>query len=291
MRHALLVLTILTAGAAGSGAAGPELSDVLGRASRYVAQVERALALVVVEERYTQSAEMNRNLGGSTMGVTGGGGVAIVEGDTVKTKRQSRSEVVWARRGEAPVTWSGVKRVLEVDGVATANAPGDLLRLATTRGDLDARWPALAAASRADQLDGLPREFHVAPSALALLREDQRDRITFRKDGEERLFGVTVWKVSYVEQRGPALWRSLGNVPLGTRGAFWIDPADGRVLRSRVEVGTGKTTEQSRVEVDYGPDSALGVLVPREMREKYESDAGKVTCKATFSGLRVIGGQ
>jgi hypothetical protein len=132
----------------------------------------------------------------------------------------------------------------------------------------------LAAGSRADQAGNLPRDFHVALSALALLRHDQRDRIAFKKEGEERVLGVSAWKVSYVEQRGPAIWRSLGNVPLGTRGMFWIDAADGRVLRSRVEVGSAKTTEQFRIEVDYVPDPALGVLVPGEMREKYESDAG-----------------
>jgi hypothetical protein len=271
------------------GAAGPSLTEVLGLASQYVARVERAFPTVVLEETYEQTAETNKNLGGSTMGVTGGGGVAIVEGDTVKKKRRSRSEVVWSRRGQSPVTWSGVKSVIDLDGMGTSNPPGRLASLVSTPGGLDAQWAGLVTESRSDQLGPFDRDFNVALNALALLREDQRERLTFKKEGEERLSGVSAWKVSYVEQKGPAIWKSRGNVPLGTHGMFWIDPADGRVLRSRVEVGSGKTTEQFRIEVDYVPAPALGVLVPVEMREKYESDAGKLVGKALYGGATVVG--
>jgi hypothetical protein len=80
-------------------------------------------------------------------------------------------------------------------------------------------------------------------------------------------------------------------VPVPARGVIWIDPQDGRVLRTKLELGTGLSMEQMRVEVEYAPDAGLGVPVPVSMRERYDSPSGKVDCKTTFRNYRPAAGK
>ena len=268
-----------------ASAAPAQLPEVLERAAKYVAQVESTLATVVAEERAAQTAEVNRSLGGSNIGMNGGTGSPILEGSTVRTKRQSVADVLFVRR-PAALTWSAVRQVTEIDGKPASAAKGALDALAADSAKLDAAWAGLLAETRKSQLGDADREPRSAFDALALLRQDQQARTAFEKQGEDKIGGVTVWRVGFVEQRGPSLMRSTGNVQVPARGTFWIDPADGRVFRVRLEIGTGITMEQRRFEIDFVPDAALGVLVPSEMKERFENTRGKVETKSTFARWR-----
>lgn len=272
-----------------TSSASSDLAAVLERAAAYVADLEQKLPALVVEERYTQAAETSRNLGGSTLGVTGGAGVAMQEGDTVRTKRQSRADVLLVRRPQAPLTWSAARSVLEIDGAATGAEAGQLEKIAADPKALAAQWPRLAEAGRKVHVGPFERDVLAALAPLALLRADQRDRVTFKKEGEEKVRGVAAWKVGYVEHKGPTLFTSRGNVPQPARGTFWIDPGTGQVLRVRLESGDGRTAEQFRLDVEYAADPATGALLPSELREKYQNERGKLDGRATFSGYRVVG--
>jgi hypothetical protein len=272
------------------GAQAPELPDVLARAAQYVAQLETALPAVVVDEDYAQTAQTTKNLGGSNLGVGGGPTNMVTEGSTSTSKRKSRSELLLVRRSAAPLVWSGARNVLDIDGKATGNAPGRLDGLLTEKGALDRQWAALADETRKVQIGAVVRTPHVAWTALALLRSDQQGRVVFKKSGEEKIGGVTAWKVSFLEQKGPALLRSSGNVQLPSSGFFWIDPQTGQVLRTKLELGTSLNMEQLRIEVEYAMDAGLGVLVPVSMKERFENEKGKVDGKVTFTRYRKISG-
>jgi hypothetical protein len=272
--------------------APPQLPDVLARAAQFVAELEKTLPAVVVEERYAQSAETTRSLGGSTVGATNVGAQpgsnSMIEGSMIRTKRTTRSELLLVRRPAAPLTWSGARNVLEVDGKPMSSEPDRLARLAADRAVLEKQWTALADESRKTLIGPVERGLHVAMCALSLLRADQQPRTAFKKDGEEKVRGTATWRVTFVEQKGPSLLRTSGNVQLGSRGTFWIDPQTGQVLRTRLEAGTGMTSEQLRVDVEYAPDAALGVPLPTEAKERYENQNGKVDVKVTFTGYRKI---
>jgi hypothetical protein len=68
-------------------------------------------------------------------------------------------------------------------------------------------------------------------------------------------------------------------------GSFWIDPADGRVLRTLIRLKPeGVSIELT---VTYQPDARAGAtLVPASMREVYQSAARRLECEATYSQIR-----
>jgi hypothetical protein len=277
------MVTLLWSGLA---AQQPQLSDVLAMAATQVASLETSLASVVVDEEYVQNAEVSKSIGGSSLGVGGGVDNAMVEGHTTKSKRTSRSEVLLTRRPEAPLVWSGVRSTLEIDGKPSEGEAGRLERLAADPAALGREWNTLREASRRVAIGPFPRDLHSPWTTLALLRADQQPRVRFKKDGEEKVGGVVVWKVAFVEDKTPALLKTTGNVPVPARGTMWIDPKDGRVVRTKLELGTGLSMEQMRVEVEYAQDAGLGTLVPLSMRERYDTTAGKVDCKTTFRNFR-----
>jgi hypothetical protein len=94
-------------------------------------------------------------------------------------------------------------------------------------------------------------------------------------------------------------------------GVVWVDPVDGVVLRTNMEIAvevryrmpnpkmdpsvvslTGPGYEQetrssARVLVSYGRDARLGLLVPVEMRESYDGlDHHRIECRATYSQFK-----
>jgi hypothetical protein len=80
--------------------------------------------------------------------------------------------------------------------------------------------------------------------------------------------------------------RTGGGQDLPAHGRFWIEPGTGRVLVSTLNAGNRNVS--SEIDVTYGHEPALGVLVPREMRESYEQtdDGAAVTAVATYSNFR-----
>lgn len=299
-RPAVAVITLAVAfaiGGHGSYAQAPDLAQVLARAGQYVQKLDAALGLVVAEERYAQTAKLIKNLGGSNFGVSGGGdgrlpGDGLVEKGTRKQKRQSRSEVVMRLRPGTPLVWEAMRYVLDGDsGIVASGEAGAIERAAGEGGAaLATLWRNAAPKGRAVHLGDTEREVASPLAPLTLLRDGVRDVVEFKKDGEEKVGGASLWKVSFTERGRLVLPRATGTTADPLRGTFWIDPADGRVLRLRIETADRLLAFQVRTEVDFAPEAALGVLVPRELRERYESPSGKVEGRATYSGFRRVAG-
>jgi cell wall assembly regulator SMI1 len=69
------------------------------------------------------------------------------------------------------------------------------------------------------------------------------------------------------------------------RGRFSIDPTGGQVLSS--ELIAESTDLRAQIDVTYARDAAMGVLVPREMREKYTlKDGSRIEGRATYANFR-----
>ena len=66
---------------------------------------------------------------------------------------------------------------------------------------------------------------------------------------------------------------------------FTIEEASGKVLQSTLATETDRLRAQ--IDVTYGADPAVDLLVPREMRERYTiKDGATVEGRATYAKLR-----
>jgi hypothetical protein len=79
--------------------------------------------------------------------------------------------------------------------------------------------------------------------------------------------------------------------PLFSTGILWIEPISGRILKTEfsVENPYSKSKATGRMVVEYVENSNLGIYVPKEMVERYESDEGYVDCHAFYSNFRSFG--
>ena len=81
------------------------------------------------------------------------------------------------------------------------------------------------------------------------------------------------------------LFRSNGR-DLPARGRFWIEPESGHVLGS--ELVAEDTSITGLIDVEYRTEATIGLLVPAEMRERYElrQDSSRVDGTATYGRFR-----
>jgi VWFA-related protein len=287
-----------------SPAAARSLEDLLARAVQYVVAYGETMSLVIGVERYAQWMQNT---------------------DYVRpVVRNLVSEFALVRIKD---DWLGFRNVVDLDGKPVGDRQDRLQKLF-----LDSPATAMQASRAiADEsarynMGPLQRNFNVPTTALFFLHPSNRARFAFKKDGEETLEGARVWKIRYRETLKPTIIRTSRGKDMPVKGLFWIDPADGRVLKTNMELESeamlsGSNTQmrnntfeepfQGRIvpgwnerrvlssvsiTVSYGPEPRLGLLVPREMLETYEGpfrsqftgneSASKVNCRATYSDFK-----
>lgn len=260
------------------------LDSVLEKARVQVESVERALSTAVADELYVQTGDVDKNLGGSGFGVTGQGGSGMVETSTARVTRKSIGELLLVRDDRVPAGWAGLRDILQVDSTTVRSKDGRLDALAAQSVEAVVRNVAMYALEAHKHKVGEPREFCVPTAALGLLRRSVTG-LKWQKAGEEKVAGVQAWKLAF-SGNAPGVIVGRPGADALLRGTFWVDPADGRILRTRVESGERLDAYQFRVEVTYAQDAALGALVPTEMKERFEGPGTKVDGKATYSRFR-----
>jgi len=150
-------------------------------------------------------------------------------------------------------------------------------------------------------MGGIQRNFNVPTTALFFLQPANLARFRFKKAGEDSIDGVAVWKVGYEETRKPTIIRTSAGKDMPLRGTLWIDPTDGRVFKTHMEIisearltsarpnsdpsgyGDLETRQQSggagalrrintsaSITVTYRLEPRFGLLVPSVMLETYE---------------------
>ena len=82
--------------------------------------------------------------------------------------------------------------------------------------------------------------------------------------------------------------RTIGRRDFPARGRFWIEPATGRVLMS--ELLLRNRSIRVAIDVSFQSEPLLGVLVPVEMRERYEGERNHslIECRATYGRFRQL---
>ena len=273
------------------------LPQVLERAGRYVVQYGDQMSVVIGVERYSQWVE---NPGWQRL-----------------MTRTLVSEYAIVRSGD---DWLGLRDVYEVDGAAVPdrqNRLEKLIRESPSTAVHEGR--RIADESARFNLGVVQRNFNTPTMALFFLHPKNQARFRYKNGGEESVEGVVTWKVQFSETSKPSIIRTSSGKDMPVTGTFWISPADGRVLKTHMQIETeatvsgpnvgqdrvavlsGTATERrmhstASITVSYKYNAKLESLVPAEMRETYEApranslspEAGstKITCRATYADFR-----
>ena len=259
---------------AGYAIQAPELETVLSRASQYVQSYERALGMMIGREVYVQRVPVQSapTVAAPTLGLEGGVGFGPLE----YQQRHLLSDFLMIRLASEGDQWMGFRAVLEVDGRPVRDRL-ELLQEALGGSAETAvrRWRKLAEESARYNIGSVARSTNVPTFALLVLRDEHRDRFEFEQIGNEPVEGLNVWVVGYRERVTPTLITDRRGGDVFAHGRMWIDPVDGRIVRTEVLTGDEDSELRSEITVRYRPNAELGIWVPLDMKERYESRAGQ----------------
>jgi len=259
----------------------PTLDSVLARAGAYVVEFQRQLSGIVAEEHYVQ--DVRYPLGRSTRN----NDLAPV------THRALKSDLLMVK----PIggdRWMQFRDVFEVDGKAVRDRNERLMQLFVA--------PSASSASQSDRITeessrfnigNLQRTVNVPVLALLVLDPARQHRFSFKRSEhrDPRLeHGAPksddLWVIEYQEVEKRTMIRTINDRDMAARGRFWVEPATGRVMAS--ELTAESVTISGTIDVDYGIESSIGLLVPIAMRERYEirHDGSRVDGEASYSHFR-----
>jgi hypothetical protein len=248
----------------------PDLDAVLDKAGDYVAAYERTFVGVVAEESYRQEVR--------SAGRTDPRGFAV-EGRGERRDLKSDMLLVRAPAGDR---WIQFRDVFEVDGKPVRDRGERLAKLflqpsASVQQQID----DIAAASARYNIGGVNRNLNLPVLALTVLEPQNRAWFAFKGSKKAN----TLFELEYREERGGTLIRTTGDQAMPAHGRFTIDLANGRVLSS--ELIAESAAVRAQIDVTYSLEPALGMLVPREMREKYAlKDGSTIEGKAIYARFR-----
>ena len=192
--------------------------------------------------------------------------------------------------------WFGVREVFEVDGRVVrerSTRPPRALRLSPGE-DASERLKRIAEENARFNIGDVVRTFNEPTFVLSFLHPGNRDRMRFVELGAERVGDFPTLVVGYQEipVDGTSFIETEDGDNLLTRGRFWIDPTNGRVVRSELIAGDARVERTARITVGYRLFPALNLWLPAQMHEVYEttdttSHSTTITGTATYSHYRV----
>jgi hypothetical protein len=257
----------------------PALDAVLARAGTYVVEFQRRLSGVVAEEQYVQDVRVPL---GSRWN------------PRVVTHRELKSDLLLVKPAGA-TRWMEFRDVFEVDGKPVRDRNERLMELFVSPSSRSAsQVERIMTESSRYNIGNLQRTVNTPVLALMILDPDTRGRFTFKRaDRGDPLLGRpadrtfdAAWVVEYKEAEKQTIIRTTNGRDLPARGRFWIDPDSGHVLAT--ELAVEDTTITGLIDVAYQVEPAIGLLVPADMRERYEvrRDSSRVDGAATYGRFR-----
>jgi VWFA-related protein len=267
-----------------SGGQSGVIAGVLMAASTYVEGFQRAFTGIVMEESYAQDFS---SASGSRTGQY-----------TFVAHRELKSDLLLIRPGNGARDVE-FRDVFEVDGHAVRDRQERLTRLFLdpSKSATD-RIRAIIADSARYNIGSIERTLNTPTLPLLFLLPISQSKSTFTltSDWSAQLdfsspstasIGSSIDVVLAFEEHPPnTVIRGVRGKDLPARGRFWIDPTTGRVLMT--ELVAEDTLVRAVVDVTYRFDVDLGVLVPADMRERYEGlrNGALVEGRATYSHFR-----
>lgn len=255
-------------------AAQPTLQEVLARAAEYVATFHERLSGIVAEETTVQQVTYPKHFPSS-----------------LNRKRRVQSDLLLLRP-VGGMEWIQFRDVFAVDGEPVRDRQERLMRIFLTPDETtDSQTAAILSESARYNIGDVERTINTPTIALRFLEAANQRRFSFRRTGNATPgemtreapappghFRVTteVWTIAFAEKAKPTMIqtrdphkREHGALKdLAAHGRFWIEPETGRVLMS--ELTLDATGARAAIAVNYQSEPLLGLLVPIEMRERYD---------------------
>jgi len=273
-------LAVLTLVAAATGRQTATVDELVARAAAYVADYERQLSSVVAEERYNQRLRL--------IGYAPPAGViGSMRGSSTSYERRRRlvSDYLLVKVPGLE-GWTPFRDVLEVDGRAVRDRDERLSRLfiESPAHAMDQAMRIAEESSRFNLGGDVRRTVNVPTLALLFLVDRHRSRLTFHLEAARTIENIEAAGLGYVDDTHPTLIRGSGDNDIVADGTIWVDPANGRVLQTRMHTNSG--TLESEIVVSYRPDEKLGLWVPWRMRERYKSAMEQIDATAIYANFR-----
>ena len=256
----------------GLAAPQPTLRQVLERAAAYVAQFEQRLSGIVAEEQYTQEVKYPK---GSPL--------------LLNQHRQLRSDLLLVH----PVggtDWMQFRDVFQVDGEPVRDREERLTQMFLNRGETTrTQTAAILSESARYNIGALERTVNLPVLPMVFLEARNQPRFSFRRTRNTSANSMTlelpappgrfrvsteVWVIEFRERDSPTLVQTRDGPngasfrDLPARGRVWVEPASGRVLMT--EVAFQNRHLRGVITVNYQSEPLLDMLVPVEMRERYD---------------------
>lgn len=286
MRTVAVCVTLTLGADAPSAAQEPTLATVLQRAGAYVADFHRQLSSIVAEERYVQDVK------------------AFAKGPgrlTMPMRTELLSDLLLVKPG-GEASWMEFRDVFEVDGRPIRERNERLLKMFLE--------PAPSAAGQISRIltesarfniGDIQRNVNTPLFPLQFLAAANQPRFRFKRTGDRTPKTMTataapadapfrvsteVWVIAYDEKQSGTMIRTAELKDLPSHGRFWIEPASGRVLMS--ELVAENRQVGATIDVSFQSEPLLGLLVPVEMRERYEGKRRNsiVEGRATYRKFR-----
>jgi hypothetical protein len=254
------VLLILVAGPRPvAGQRPPSVTEVMRRVGAYVDAYGERASIVVATEHYTQqSRSMTLGYEPTTRRIVAD--FAIVKVDTL--------------RG-----WQGFRDVVEVDGVSVGDRDDRLVRLLRESGGRYDEARRLSDESARFNIGRIQRNFNVPTTALLFFTTDNLDRFKF---SAKKVDPAGRWEIAFRETSRPTMIRTPAGNSVPTQGLLWVNPTDGTVVRTQLEVdgfvvtGPRRSSGTGRVDVTYQRVADLDMWLPASMDEEFEAVSGNV---------------
>jgi len=260
----------------------PALEAVLARAGAYVVDLQRQLSGIVAEEHYVQDVRAS------------GVGQMTRSGLPSERHRELKSDLLLVRPVGAD-RWVQFRDVFEVDGRPVRDRNQRLMTLFVTPSSTTANQAEqIANESSRYNIGNLQRTVNLPVLALAILEPRQQSRFVFKrieKGGTAPVrsavaAATTVWVIGYREVESQTMIRTTNLRDMPARGRFWIEPDTGQVLASELIAEDLALT--GVVTVGYEREPTLNVMVPIQMKERYDLRRGPspVTGEANYGSFR-----
>jgi hypothetical protein len=205
-----------------------------------------------------------------------------------REQRRTQADFLILLVGEERI---GLRRVTRLDGVTVKSKQPDF---ATIMDDspqgIMKQLAAIRQESSAYNIGLVERNINVPTFALKAARQKEAPRFSFSKKGTAKVSGIETWEIQFEEKRAPTLIHADTGQSLQASGSLWIEPATGRIVKTDLQVENPYSMPKvkGRITVTYSENKKLGILVPGEMREWYETEDALVTCIASYSNFRMF---
>lgn len=256
-----------------ASAQDPTLGAVLARAGAYVVEFQRQLSGIVAEERYVQDVRIVATVGSPPRLSRG------------VTHRELKSDLLLVKPVGAD-RWIQFRDVFEIDGKPVRDRNERLMKLfIEPSASMKKQVERIVDESTRYNIGNMERTVNVPVLALVILDPENQSRFKF-KDPDSDARRDSVWVIQFQEVERETMIRTSNGRDLPAHGRFWIEPGTGRVLRS--ELIAEDVLIRGVVDVKYQPEPDIGLLVPVEMRERYEirKDGARVEGTATYGRFR-----